>query len=34
MSGLQLTLVPEPSSFSLAAIGLLGLLACRGKKRR
>jgi len=30
----MLTLVPEPSAFALAALGLLGLLACGRRRRR
>jgi len=31
---LDATLIPEPSTFALAAIGLLGLLACGRRRRR
>jgi len=33
IGGMMLTMVPEPSTFALAAIGLLGLLACGRRKR-
>jgi len=33
-SNSQITLVPEPSTFTLIALGLLGLLACERRRRR
>jgi len=34
LNGFELTLVPEPSTFALSALGLLGLLACGQRRKR